>query len=362
CRSLLSDETSQTQSGMATETEVVSSPETESASSLDEISLSSAPSEERKKSCSSVAEVKEMAALRLEKELSKAQRELQLRDEEIAKLSRIRTEIESELEDLTASLFEEANNMVQKAHMQRAKAEKAVKEGNMKIEVLEGEVKALKAMVLSSTTQTMPHTPEKKNGLRKSSLLPSLGSPRRSPSNYELGGAPALPAHENHFEVEADMFSSPAIGEVDPAYHEEFTEWKKNPVMKKESSAFLKRIYNEEIYPVFNFKNTSLTNETLASIEDNSIIVESVSEKSSFPKKCALLDIPRVCKYRMKLKDTWYNISELCRNRIIAVCDLFSYLRYIQEGLVKSGFHEIYWEVMRRRRNIALSRLGFPIS
>ncbi|RWS10336.1 Rab-3A-interacting protein-like protein [Dinothrombium tinctorium] len=64
----------------------------------------------------------------------------------------------------------------------------------------------------------------------------------------------------------------------------------------------------------------------------------------------------------MKLNDSWYNISELCRNRIIAVCDLFCYLRYIQEGLVKSGFHETYWEVMRRRRNIALSKLGFPIS
>ncbi|KAH9379558.1 hypothetical protein HPB48_021242 [Haemaphysalis longicornis] len=46
--------------------------------------------------------------------------------------------------------------------------------------------------------------------------------------------------------------------------------------------------------------------------------------------------------------------------RITSVCDLFCYLRYIQQGLVRSSLQEMYWEVMRRRRSIALARLGLP--
>ncbi|RWS10340.1 Rab-3A-interacting protein-like protein [Dinothrombium tinctorium] len=283
-----------------------SSPDTESASSLDDVSLNTSDGKEEEKNVkrygSSVEEVKEMAAMRLQKELLKAQSELKLRDEEISKLSRIRTEMESELEELTASLFEEANNMVQKAHLSRSKAEKAVHEANMKIEVLEAEVKALKSLVLSSTSQQMqPNTKttyiggeKRQNGVRGNAnerlLLASSSphnSPRKSPSNYELGAKclPSSALNEIQDEcTENDLFSSSSIGEVDPFYTSEFTEWKKNPILDKQKSRFLQRIYDEEIYPVFNFKNMNLSNNTLSAIENNSIIVEPVIDKSSFPK------------------------------------------------------------------------------
>jgi Rab-3A-interacting protein len=53
-----------------------------------------------------VASVKEQAFARLQEELSKAHQELRLRDEEVNRLSRVREEVEAELEDLTASLFQ----------------------------------------------------------------------------------------------------------------------------------------------------------------------------------------------------------------------------------------------------------------
>lgn len=74
---------------------------------------------------------------------------------------------------------------------------------------------------------------------------------------------------------------------------------------------------------------------------------------------CALLQVPRLCFYRMSVgkEETWYSISQICRNRvsvcllllncfrylsrqhfqIIAVCDFLNYLKYIQRGLVKSS-------------------------
>ena len=45
-------------------------------------------------------------------------------------------------------------------------------------------------------------------------------------------------------------------------------------------------------------------------------------------------------------------------NQITAVCDMFTYLRYIQLGLVKSGVQDVYWEVIRLRKQMTLARLG----
>ncbi|OTF79250.1 hypothetical protein BLA29_005294 [Euroglyphus maynei] len=150
----------------------------------------------------------------------------------------------------------------------------------------------------------------------------------------------------------------------------------------------MKRIYDEEIYPVFNFKNKHLTSLVIRSIESNTLTVEMIGvhntsnstkttngERLPFPKKCALLETQRICRYRMRIDSNsnnnnninghnqWYFISQLCRNRITTVCDLFCYLRYVQQGLVKSNIKDIFWQIMKRRRNIALSKLGFsPIA
>jgi Rab-3A-interacting protein len=327
----------------------------------------------------SIAEVKEQAYHKMLSELKRAQNELKLRDEEVAKLSRIREEVESELEDLTVSLFEEANNMVYDAKVLRSKAEKELIEAKMKIDVLEAEVQALKMLVLTSTpSKPNPHLhPQIDSSVRLNGVKALLNRSnsnsltKKSPSNYELGGSPTHliytqnGIHNGAKQQLNDMFNDQShedIGEVDPVFHEEFVEWKKCPTFEAMNSNFMKRIYDEEIYPVFNFKDKDLTSQVLRAIEDNSIIIEAVGEKCTFPKRCALLDAPRSCKYRMKIGENWFNISQLCRNRIIAVCDLFCYLRYIERGLVKSSFHDVYWEIMRRRRNIALSKLGFSSS
>ena len=55
---------------------------------------------------------------------------------QVVKLSRIRDDVERELEDLTASLFQEAHKMVQEANMKRAQAEKSLAESDMKVRLL----------------------------------------------------------------------------------------------------------------------------------------------------------------------------------------------------------------------------------
>jgi hypothetical protein len=45
--------------------------------------------------------------------------------------------------------------------------------------------------------------------------------------------------------------------------------------------------------------------------------------------------------------------------RIAAVCDFLFYCRYVTQGLVKSRCNDVYWEIMERRRGMALARMGF---
>uniref|UniRef100_L7LUT2 Putative rab-3a-interacting protein n=1 Tax=Rhipicephalus pulchellus TaxID=72859 RepID=L7LUT2_RHIPC len=312
----------------------------------------------------SVSEVKELAYARLQAELSRAQQELRLRDEEVARLSQIRDQVGAELEELTASLFEEANNMVREANMKQAAAEKRLQEATLKVEVLQAEVSALKALVLTST-------PSRPNA----HLHPQLSRHRhrRSPSNYELATCrpPSPPSQQVSQQQQQQSQSgqpgsdgaSPDLSEVDPVCHREFLRWQEKPSITDREDMFVSRLYREDVLPCLHFPNCQLAAQVLRAIEENSITIEAVNAANPFPRRCSLLEASRVCQYRMRLGDSgsaWYHISQLCRNRITSVCDLFCYLRYIQQGLVRSSSQEMYWEVMRRRRSIALARLGLP--
>lgn len=324
-----------------------------------------------------VAEAKGHAITRLQEELRKAHEELKLKDEEVARLSRIREEVESELEELTASLFQEAHNMVREANMRQATSEKLLRESKLQVDVLSAEVNALKTLVLTSTpSRPNPHLHpqiENKNSKEESQCGSSVTGGlfrkhRRSPSHCNLKyGREDSPPSDAPEEADASWtFNNDAINtkdckEVDPVVHKEFLEWRKNPSLSKDN-AFIARIYEEDIDKSLDFSNTLLTQEVRQAVDSGDIFIEAVSDKTkcSFPKKCSLLEVPRLCQYRMKLgtNDQYYYISKLCRNRIIKVCDFLNYLHYIQRGLVKSSAHDVYWEINRLRKEIMLARLG----
>merc|ERR1719210_1045774 len=115
----------------------------------------------------------------LELEVGKARSEIKQKDEEILKLSRIRDEVESEMSELTASLFQEAHRMVEEANVKRASAEKYLAESNMKIDGLETEVAALKTLVLTST----PSQPNRHLHPQLSAMDHKSNSPSQNKSN-----------------------------------------------------------------------------------------------------------------------------------------------------------------------------------
>uniref|UniRef100_A0A6J0T429 Rab-3A-interacting protein n=1 Tax=Pogona vitticeps TaxID=103695 RepID=A0A6J0T429_9SAUR len=307
----------------------------------------------------SVLEVREKGYERLKEELAKAQRELKLKDEECERLSKVRDQLGQELEELTASLFEEAHKMVREANIKQATAEKQLKEAQGKIDVLQAEVAALKTLVLS----TSPTSPTQE-------LQPGGKTPFKKGHTRNKSTSSAMGVNNQDLAVMQPIVKD--CKEADIALYNEFRSWKDDPTMDR-SCPFLEKIYQEDIFPCLTFSKSELASAVLEAVENNTLSIEPVglqpvrfvkasAVECGGPKKCALSGQSKACKHRIKLGDSsnYYYISPFCRYRITSVCNFFTYIRYIQQGLVKQqDVDQMFWEVMQLRKEMSLAKLGY---
>ncbi|XP_034391332.1 guanine nucleotide exchange factor for Rab-3A isoform X4 [Cyclopterus lumpus] len=314
-------------------------------------------------------EIREKGSEILRDQLDAAKKELKLKDKECERLSQVRIQLEQELEELTASLFEEAHKMVNEANVKQAAAEKQLREAQGKIDVLQAEVTALKTLVLTST----PSSPNRQ-------LHPQLQPPGARGAYKHAGGHvrnksasgafPSIPGKPEPSSVSVE----PATKEIDSVLYAEFLLWKENPSVER-SSVFLSRIYREDIGPCLSFTRAELSQLVQSAVENNSLTIEPVAMSAlpmvkasaiecGGPKKCALSGMSRLCRHRIKLGDkgSYYYISPSSRARITAVCNFFTYIRYIQQGLVRHDAEQMFWEVMRLRREMTVAKLGFYLT
>ncbi|XP_029453062.1 rab-3A-interacting protein isoform X2 [Rhinatrema bivittatum] len=306
----------------------------------------------------SVLEVREKGYERLKEELAKAQLELKLKDEECERLSKVRDQLGQELEELTASLFEEAHKMVREANVKQAAAEKQLKEAQGKIDALQAEVAALKALVLN----TSPTSPTNE-------LQPGGKSPFKKGHVRNKSTSSAMSASQQDLSVLQPIVKD--CKEADLSLYNEFRSWKEEPSMER-TCPFLDRIYQEDIFPCLTFSKCELASAVLEAVENNTLSIEPVglqpvrfvkasAVECGGPKKCALTGQTKSCKHRIKLGDSssYYYISPFCRYRITSVCNFFTYIRYIQQGLVKQqDVDQMFWEVMQLRKEMSFAKLG----
>ncbi|CAH1800300.1 unnamed protein product [Owenia fusiformis] len=310
----------------------------------------------------SMLEVKDKASVRIHEELDKAQMELKLKDEEVVKLQHVRDQMGLEIEELTASLFEEANKMVQDANVKRMHAEKLLKEAQAKVDILQAEVEALKSLVITST----PSNPNKH--------LQHLGHQRRrSDDTRFINLTKKSSTHHDFRKISAQQIETPPSPtqqvdqketkeenkEIDPVFFEEFKTWRLAPSLDT-TSPFFNTINREDIQPCLKFTQKQLSSAVLENIQQNTLTMEPFGEKNPFPRKCALTDASRVCKFRVQLASpsSSHVICQFARDRVAAVCDFYTYIRYIHQGLVKSEDQDVYWHIIKLRKQMALSRLG----
>lgn len=248
--------------------------------------------------------------------------------------------------------------MVREANVKQANAEKQLKEALGKIDVLQAEVQALKTLVLSSPTSPVGELPSGvKTPFRKGH------SRNKSTSSAILGSQPdpsvTQPIVRECKEVDNQLFS-------------EFKLWKEEPTLDRNCN-FLEKIYREDIFPCLTFNKSELGAAILEAVEQNTLSVEPVgfqplpvvkasAVECGGPKKCALSGQTKTCKHRIKFGDSsnYYYVSPYCRYRITAVCNFFTYVRYIHQGLVKQqDAEQMFWEVMQLRREMSLAKLGY---
>uniref|UniRef100_A0A2I2Z5E8 RAB3A interacting protein n=1 Tax=Gorilla gorilla gorilla TaxID=9595 RepID=A0A2I2Z5E8_GORGO len=159
---------------------------------------------------------------------------------------------------------------------------------------------------------------------------------------------------------------------ADLSLYNEFRLWKDEPTMDR-TCPFLDKIYQEDIFPCLTFSKSELASAVLEAVENNTLSIEPVglqpirfvkasAVECGGPKKCALTGQSKSCKHRIKLGDSsnYYYISPFCRYRITSVCNFFTYIRYIQQGLVKQqDVDQMFWEVMQLRKEMSLAKLGY---
>ncbi|XP_055986632.1 rab-3A-interacting protein isoform X2 [Sorex fumeus] len=275
----------------------------------------------------SVLEVREKGYERLKEELAKAQRE--------------------------------AHKMVREANVKQATAEKQLKEAQGKIDVLQAEVAALKTLVLSSspTSPSQESLPGGKTPFKR-------GHTRNKSTSSAMGGS--------HQDLSVIQPIVKDCKEADLSLYNEFRSWKDEPTMDR-TCPFLDKIYQEDIFPCLTFSKSELASAVLEAVENNTLSIEPVglqpirfvkasAVECGGPKKCALTGQSKSCKHRIKLGDSsnYYYISPFCRYRITSVCNFFTYIRYIQQGLVKQqDVDQMFWEVMQLRKEMSLAKLGY---
>ncbi|XP_063119214.1 rab-3A-interacting protein isoform X3 [Rattus norvegicus] len=275
----------------------------------------------------SVLEVREKGYERLKEELAKAQRE--------------------------------AHKMVREANVKQATAEKQLKEAQGKIDVLQAEVAALKTLVLSSSPTSPTQEP-----LAAGKTPFKRGHTRNKSTSSAMSGS-----HQDFSAIQPIVKD---CREADLSLYNEFRSWKDEPTMDR-TCPFLDKIYQEDIFPCLTFAKSELASAVLEAVENNTLSIEPVglqpirfvkasAVECGGPKKCALTGQSKPCKHRIKLGDSssYYYISPVCRYRITSVCNFFTYIRYIQQGLVKQqDVDQMFWEVMQLRKEMSLAKLGY---
>uniref|UniRef100_A0A1I7TA65 Sec2p domain-containing protein n=1 Tax=Caenorhabditis tropicalis TaxID=1561998 RepID=A0A1I7TA65_9PELO len=301
--------------------------------------------------------------LRMQAELRATRMALVEKDK---KMTQIQTTVDEEVQELTEKLFQEAYKMVNSAEERREKAEKLLNESRLEVEVLQAEVRALKELIsapgMGKNHFKQTTSPEHKSTLSK--LFNSTSSSKKPPKEAsEKKKASSLPStssysHQNSTE-EREQKEADAVEEIDPILFSEFESWR-DAGHPDTAHPFIDRVMVEEVEPCMLFENSRLASELMTAIRENRVQLEPLNELKPSVKNCSLTNASRFCPYRVRIGDDaeWHFVSLIARNRIAAVCDFYTCIRYLSQGLIKPGPRDSYFHVVNLRKNMSLAKLG----
>ncbi|CAD6192038.1 unnamed protein product [Caenorhabditis auriculariae] len=300
--------------------------------------------------------------VRMQAELDATRNALAEKEAKVTRMSRMQDSVDAEVQELTEKLFQEAYKMVNKAEERREKAEKLLNESRSEMEVLRAEVAALKELVKApgmGRNHFQQTSPQHKSALSK--IFNSASSKKtKEPTNKKSASLPSTSTQQSQPScADREQKEADAVEEVDPILFAEFQSWR-DEGHPRDDNAFMQRVLTEEVEPCMTFENEKLSEEIMLSILDNRLELEPINEAKPAVRDCALTCVSRFCPYKIRTEDgqDWHFISLIARNRIAAVCDFYTCVRYLSEGLIRSGLRDSYFHVVGLRKNMALAKLG----
>ncbi|KAI9279861.1 hypothetical protein BY458DRAFT_553639 [Sporodiniella umbellata] len=265
--------------------------------------------------------------------------------------------VEHELEELSRKLFEEANEMVAAEKRARHQLETELKLTQEHLAAEKNQLHELRLRLLEPTAQTA----QKKRKSKAKSM-------------------PALPQKNSFDDVQIDFFRDFVAMCVTGT-----------TVKKIHQSDFMKHCLHEDIEPCLRFgpQSKMSAKKMIESFSRQPCFIQLATEESiqqqkqqqqqsttlwnrkivsSSPRSiCSACGRSSGCttqeavyyQFRLDEADHWLLIDQYCRDRIVAVCEFFVFIRNIQLGLYcDRSTQDLYSENIRLRLQMFYSRMG----
>ncbi|OMJ27425.1 Rab-3A-interacting protein [Smittium culicis] len=324
-----------------------------------------------------------------------------------AEMSLSKELVEAELEELSSTLFIEANKMVSDQKRLTHNAEK-------KIEILERKVNDLLDQLSDERLQCSELKERLQSISENQAVSPS------SNSNFPLNQN-SPPSSANEIPATISFFSSNFEPISDRQFVKEFYEFANDPLTFKSSkinsSPFMRRSIEEDVEPCLRFgsKPRVSSRYVLDAISSNTLQIEEITPKSDIrppsshskssipdhltsnsvkslnrnsftvntsshsnrstiwdrfsgsvppnPFGCQTCGNKGKCTYRFKLgqkqDEDWISIDTVCRDRLVAVCEFYGFIRLVTNGyLVNRPISELINELTRLKLSMFYSRFG----
>ncbi|CAG8523722.1 11953_t:CDS:2, partial [Acaulospora colombiana] len=313
--------------------------------------------------------------------------------DKVAELQHSKDMVEGELEELSRSLFEQANGMVASEAKQRHELE--VQQKILEKQLLETQERlAAESMQLKELKEKMEHMTQEQpqaESKRSSSSDPSF---RASIDFAELFGL-----REKSPEAAATLpgpTGEDGIG-IDPELISEFKEFVETSInvrlQRIHTIPFMKHCLEEDVDACMRFgSNLRVSSrKIIEAIVANTCFIEEappgaekelalnlnspvrntaarpalwdrISGNSTYPRmgcQCCGRPGPLTFQYRITNLDDWSLIDRYCRDRLVAVCEFYVFIRNVRQGLYNNRtIGDLYAECLRLRLQMFYARLG----
>ncbi|CAG8743636.1 26725_t:CDS:1 [Dentiscutata erythropus] len=314
--------------------------------------------------------------------------------EKVAELQHSKDMVENELEELTQKLFENANELVASEAKQRHELQVQYNTLKKQLEETQGRLAAessqlteLRHKMEQMVQQQSQMTESERSSFSDPSFRASIdfaelfGLREKSP---EAAATLPGPTGEDGIGIDADLI----------AEFKDFVEQSANTRLQKiHTIPFMRHCLEEDVTPCMRFGNNPrvFSSKIVEAIVANTCFIEEAppgadreqalnpnspirasaarpmlwdrafgnSSATRIGCQCCGRMGPLAFRYRITNLDDWSLIDRYCRDRMVAVCEFYVFIRNVRQGLYNNrSISDLYAECLRLRLQMFYARLG----